>query len=142
MQAFAITWDEFVYHRKRGLPPWERISHPIDTLAMILCLLVPILSSPTRDHLILFALLGAISSLLTTKDEKIHATRCDWKEHWLHSLLFIVHPLVLVAAAYFWTHATAHPRFAEILSAQVALMSLFLVYQIMYWGFYGSARDQ
>ncbi len=42
VQTFLITFDEWYFHLKRGLPKWERIGHPLDTLTAIFCLLVPL----------------------------------------------------------------------------------------------------
>ncbi len=37
MQGLAMFVDEFVFHRRRGLPRWERLGHPLDTLMVALC---------------------------------------------------------------------------------------------------------
>jgi hypothetical protein len=38
-QGLAIAVDEFYFHRKRGLPRWERVGHPVDTFSVLLCFL-------------------------------------------------------------------------------------------------------
>ncbi len=38
IQTLVIGLDEFHFHLKRGLPKWERIGHPIDTLSVVLAL--------------------------------------------------------------------------------------------------------
>ena len=35
VQGLAILVDEFWFHHRRGLPRWERLGHPIDTLPLI-----------------------------------------------------------------------------------------------------------
>ena len=37
LQMVIIGVDEWYFHLKRGLPKWERIGHPIDTLSVLAC---------------------------------------------------------------------------------------------------------
>ncbi len=37
LQGLAILVDEFYFHRRRGLPIWERWGHPLDTLSLLIC---------------------------------------------------------------------------------------------------------
>ena len=76
IQAIVIALDEYIYHIKRGLPKWERIGHPLDTLSVIGCfafvLFVPYEPSHDqvlRDH-------SDFSCLLITKDEFVHKHHC------------------------------------------------------------------
>jgi 2-polyprenyl-6-hydroxyphenyl methylase/3-demethylubiquinone-9 3-methyltransferase len=83
------------------------------------------------------------SCLLITKDEFIHQRLCSGGEHWLHAVLFILHPIVLFGTAFLWigigTAAMARipspflPVAAWMLMLQVVLVSGFLVFQIAYW---------
>ena len=38
LQAMAMVVDEGWFHRRRGLPRWERLGHPLDTLTIAVCL--------------------------------------------------------------------------------------------------------
>ncbi len=37
LQMLAMAFDELVFHRRRGLPRWERLGHPLDTATAALC---------------------------------------------------------------------------------------------------------
>ena len=38
LQAIVIACDEGFFHIKRGLPKWERLGHPLDTLTVLICM--------------------------------------------------------------------------------------------------------
>jgi hypothetical protein len=130
VQAVVITYDEFYFHIKRGLPLWERIGHPIDTLSIVLCLAFVLVFPYSKVLILPFALLAALSCLLVTKDEFVHKEHCDAKEQWLHALLFLNHPLVLISTGWMWGQGG---RFNPFLTVQLILVSLFCVYQLVYW---------
>ena len=150
LQALCIFADELVFHVKRGLPRWERIGHPIDTSSVLLCLgfilFVPF--SPT--NLKIYIGLACFSSLLVTKDEFVHKEVCPWTEQWLHAVLFSLHPVQLACAGFIWPvieDAVVFPWISNwlgghvpalrlFLTAQFIAMSLFLVWQIVYWNFF------
>lgn len=140
IQALAILSDEAFFHHRRGLPRWERLGHPIDTFLQMICLAIPLILPFNHQNLALFAMLSVVSTLMVTKDERVHARLCCWKEHWLHSLLFIVHPIVLIATAFLWAHMVEHGWFFSFLKLQLLLMAGFCSYQIIYWGFIYGAR--
>src|SRR5688572_26770565 len=97
--------DELWFHRKRGLPRFERIGHPLDTLTFVGCLVWLLAARPgDQTALGVYAALALASALFVTKDEPVHAMLCDRAEQWLHGLLFALHPLALGAFAYAWWH--------------------------------------
>jgi hypothetical protein len=102
LQMLCMAADEFWFHRKRGLPRWERIGHPLDTLTVVLCLAWILLVPPNRRTALVFLLMAVISSIFITKDEPVHRLICSAAEQWLHSVLFVLHPVVLVSAALLW----------------------------------------
>jgi hypothetical protein len=128
LQAVALFVDEFHFHHRRGLPKWERIGHPIDTFTVVACYALAWLHTPTEGAVWGYVALATLSSVVITKDEFIHATRCEPAEHWLHSVLFVLHPVVLAGIGLMWIKGARLQ-----LLVPLALTSLFLLYQIVYW---------
>jgi hypothetical protein len=138
IQGMTILIDEFVYHRNRRLPRWERVGHPIDTFLQLVCLAIPLTFEWSQKSIVFYSAIALVSTLLITKDEHVHALHCSWQEHWLHAILFIVHPVVLIATAYLWSVSSDSTWFYPLLKFQIGLMAIFGVYQITYWSFYGA----
>jgi hypothetical protein len=130
-QAVAISIDEFYFHYRRGLSRWERASHPIDSLILLACFCYLIFFPYGDNTRLVYAGLCFVSCVFITKDEWIHNSQCSGFEQWLHSVLFIAHPLVLIAGFYFW-----HESEWLILKIQATLISIFLIYQVIFWNFY------
>jgi hypothetical protein len=128
-QAAASLLDEVLYHRRRGLPRWERIGHPLDTLTVIACYAWLALVPPSSAHAAAFVALAASSCLFVTKDEPLHASRCSPGEHWVHALLFVLHPVALGVAGWLWWTS----RLRGLVLAQLAVVSAFGAYQLLYW---------
>ncbi|HEX7480692.1 MAG TPA: hypothetical protein VF331_23025 [Polyangiales bacterium] len=132
IQASAMLADEGWFHRRRGLPRWERIGHPLDTLTTALCYGWLVSVSPQAPHaLAVYIGLALFSCLFITKDEFIHAKVCSPTEGWLHSLLFVIHPVVLMAFGYVWRSAADAAHW--VLRAQLLITLAFATYQIWYW---------
>lgn len=129
LQGLVMGVDEFGFHRRREVPRWEWAGHVLDTSVFLACLALPVLLAPTAPHVRLFGVLAAVSCLLVTKDEFVHQRLCTAWEHWVHAVLFVLHPLVLVAAAWMWI--AGGPRGA--LGIQAALAGAFLAVQAV-WG--------
>jgi hypothetical protein len=128
LQAVLMVVDEVHFHRSRGLPKWERIGHPVDTLSVFICFALALFFDPTRTALFVYVALAVFSCLLVTKDEGVHAQHCSPMEHWLHSLLFILHPLVLIGAGLLWFSGHHLPLIIGACS-----IGSFGVYQALYW---------
>ncbi|MCL2449785.1 MAG: hypothetical protein FWD17_12630 [Polyangiaceae bacterium] len=144
VQAAAMAFDELHYHRSRGLGAWERLGHPLDTLTVVACIGWALCMQPTAEHVVAYIALAAVSCLFVTKDEFVHARRCSAGEHWLHALLFIVHPVALASIGLLWLglHAGAgvFPSRLQgngpgwgILFVQFCATAVFGVYQAWYW---------
>lgn len=146
LQAAAIFIDEAVFHVRRGLPQWERIGHPLDTLTVLLCIAFAIWIPFSGKALLFYTALAVFSTLFVTKDEFIHKTHCPASEQWLHALLFTLHPITLTIAGFIWPVAQGYPVAAWVthwldnpsalrffLYGQLGTMSLFLAYQIFCW---------
>lgn len=139
-----MVLDELHFHRTRGLGRWERIGHPLDTLTVLSCVGWTLVATPTRTGAAVFAVLALVSCLFVTKDEFVHARRCTAGEHWLHAVLFLVHPIILVSVGLLWV--AAHPEggtvwnflpdsasAVRVLKWQLAMTSAFGLYQALYW---------
>ncbi len=129
VQAVVIGYDEFHFHIKRGLPRWERIGHPLDTFSVVLSLAFVLIFPYTKSWLIHYIILATVSCLLVTKDEFVHKEHCDAKEQWLHALLFLNHPLVLISLGLLW----ADGGFKSFLIVQLGFAACFCLYQLIYW---------
>ena len=129
IQGLAMLFDEFYFHRKRGLPKWERLGHPIDTLSVLVCFGYLALSSAETLNPAVYIGLSIFSCLLITKDEFVHIEKCTASESWLHAILFILHPVVLFVSFKIAYDPSLKPFFY----IQFALAGLMFLYQIIYW---------
>jgi len=147
-QAVAIAFDEVYFHWKRGLPRWERIGHPLDTLSVLLSLSFVLFVPFSMKTLTFYILLAAFSCALVTKDEFVHKEHCSGAENWLHAVLFILHPITLTSAGLIWpviqeievspwlaSWLTEKESLRRFLHLQFAMMTLFMFYQIVFWNF-------
>lgn len=128
LQALAMFVDEMVFHRRRRLPRWERIGHPLDTATVLACFLVAATLPARAPWMYLYAALSVFSCIFVTKDEAVHLRHCSAGEQWLHSVLFLLHPIVLATVAFLWWRGLH--RFVV---GQAALTFAFGVYQTVYW---------
>jgi hypothetical protein len=128
-QAVAMLVDEQVFHRRRGLPRWERVGHPLDSLTVLASYAWLMAASPSRQNALVYAALAGFSSLFVTKDERLHAKLCSPGEQWLHALLFILHPVVLIVAGWLWWVG----QLRIVILAELVLVSAFAIYQLLYW---------
>ncbi len=148
VQALVIFADEFFFHIKRGLPRWERIGHPLDTLSVILCFLYALYIPFSPLNLKIYIGLALFSCIFVTKDEFVHKECCPASEQWLHALLFINHPIVLTMVGVLWCamHDAGLPillqslflheiEIKSFLEIQTLFIGLFCAYQFIYWNF-------
>jgi hypothetical protein len=153
LQALAIAFDEGYFHIRRGLPKWERIGHPLDTLTVLLCMAYVIWVPFSTATLIGYIALAAFSTLFVTKDEFVHKEHCPASEQWLHAILFTLHPITLTAAGFIWPVVQAvevtpwiarwldnGPQLHLFLWGQFSAMSLFFLYQVIYWNLLWKAK--
>jgi len=129
VQGFAMAFDELYFHRKRGLGLWEKIGHPVDSFTVFLSYLFIALSNPTLENLKIYIALCALSCLVITKDEFVHKEACPAAENWLHSVLFVIHPICFLSAGMLWFYGLN----AQFIKYQPYLIFGFIVYQIIYW---------
>ena len=148
VQSVVILLDEFIFHIKRPLPKWERIGHPLDTLTILICLVFVLLVPYSALNLKVYVGLSLFSCIFVTKDEFVHKHHCPASEQWLHALLFLNHPVLLTAAGMIWAVSSnvelplwlAGMRdqsfmLVLFLKTQVIAVSLFGLYQVVYWNF-------
>jgi len=132
-QGILMLFDEFKFHHERGLKKWERIGHPVDSLFF----LAPFLYTLKFTNIYVFIGLCVISSLIVTKDEFVHTKECEASEQWLHSLLFLIHPVAFLGLWVAWQN-----NFSLIIQAQSAIIFLFMLYQIIYWNLMVGAKNE
>jgi hypothetical protein len=142
-QAVLMLFDEFHFHRKRGLEGFERWGHVADTMLFFAALCIPLLLVPTGFTMGLYIFFAVASSLFITKDEWIHASSCSGGEQWCHSLLFTLHGAILFAVGMIW-HLDPSAMILRLLPLPVGIWAL---YQFFYWNVYyeqsaKKARDQ
>ncbi len=125
IQGMAMFVDEFYFHEKRGLGRWESLGHPLDTSTVLACYGFLLWGSPS---VVIYIGLCAFSCLFITKDEFVHREQCSPVEHWLHSLLFLLHPVCFTAAYHLWKMNDLMA-----LQFQFVVIALFLVYQTLRW---------
>lgn len=140
LQAILIAADEYIFHWKRGLPRWERIGHPLDTLSVLIALsflaMVPFSATACK----IYIALALFSCIFITKDEFVHKAHCPATEQWLHAVLFINHPILLSAAAWLWYKAP--PFTSSFLLSQIIGIASFMLYQIIYWNWIWQEKKQ
>lgn len=121
--------DELYFHRRRGLSRWERVGHPLDTLSVFACSALALWARPVPVNVTAYAGLALFSCLLVTKDEHVHARSCTAAEHWLHAVLFMLHPAALTVVALIWISGGQRP----LVAAQASAVLAFGIYQTLYW---------
>jgi hypothetical protein len=129
LQGAAMLVDELVFHRARGLPKWERIGHPLDTLTVVGTYAWALVHAPTHGAIVGYAFLAVFSCLFVTKDEPVHSRLCNAGEMWLHAIQFVLHPIVFVAFAILWVRG-GHATLLQVWAGATAAFGL---YQIVYW---------
>lgn len=148
VQMLVVNFDEFYFHVRRGLPKWERLGHPLDTLTVLACFAFVLWVPYSSLSLKAYIGLAIFSCIFVTKDEFVHKDCCPASEQWLHALLFLNHPIVLAAAGILWpviqgaeTPAWLRelvPHAANLklaLIGQTVCIALFFLYQTIYWNF-------
>jgi hypothetical protein len=144
LQIFFMALDEFRFHRERGLPRWEKIGHPLDALTVILCLTWILLRPPDHRSAAVFFGLAVFSCLFVTKDEPVHQRCCSAGEHWIHAVLFMLHPITLASAGLLWP-AVWRPStgFERVfVSAICVLMVGFGIYLSVFWNLVWRPQNQ
>ena len=130
-QVIVSVVDEFHYHHKRGLPLWERIGHPLDTLTLIIPLALAASASLHAHAVGAFWVLAVFSCIFVTKDEFVHARVCSPGEHWLHSLLFLLHPMMLLSIYAWWCDPSGSQTI--LLRGLLGMTVAYGLYQVVYW---------
>lgn len=128
LQGGLMLFDEFYLHKKRGLGKWESVGHPVDTLLFLSCFAYTLLVPYASESISAFIALSILSSIVIAKDEWVHHKECCLLEQWTHTFLFIVHPFALWGLFHLWKAGDIKPIFV-----QSIIISLFLLYQIVYW---------
>lgn len=129
-QGALMVVDDLWFHRRREIPRWERIGHPLDTLTVLLPLIGILFLPPAPPWTALFLAAAAFSCLFVTKDEWVHARLCAPGEQWLHAVLFLLHPCLFAAMWVLWK--AGEPGRGWI-ALQASFTLGFLCWQILRW---------
>lgn len=148
LQSLCMAVDELYFHRQRSLPRWERLGHPLDTLTVLLCFGWLFWMPPSLGSAGIYAALSFFSCLFVTKDEPVHRRFCGAGEHWVHALMFMLHPMILLSAGLLWPvwHGQKLPfikysGFEQSFLLSNALITLgFGLYQLLYWNLLWPSR--
>jgi hypothetical protein len=127
-QAIVMFADEFCLHERRGLPKWERLGHPLDTLSTMAVYFFLCFVPYAPERLGVLIGLATFSCFFITKDEAIHTEKCSPFEHWLHSLLFMLHPTCFLIAGHLWMTGGD-----ILLNVAPIVVTIFFLYQILRW---------
>lgn len=130
IQSILMGYDE-VLHNKRGLGVWERLGHPLDTLTVFVPLSMIALNNYTESRLTIYIILAVFSCLFITKDEFVHHRECSSVETWIHSVLFVLHPMIFLSSGILWKNDPDN----LFLSLQPMMVGVFMMYQILRWSF-------
>lgn len=145
LHGILMLVDEFWYHRRREVPSWERLGHPLDTLTVFLPLVLIWFIAPTPGMKTLFIILAVFSCIFVTKDEWVHKHYCEPGELWLHALLFLLHPLLFFSAWILWPdmHSSEGNPYVPI-AFVILLLSVFGfgLYQLIFWNVFEPAKKQ
>lgn len=143
--AFLMLVDEFYCHKKRWLPKWERIGHPVDTACFLLCYILVIFFPMNKAVFFVFLINAVFSCFLIVKDEAVHLKYANSFEQYLHALLFVLHPVILCILFFSWSlFAKSEFLFFNyfdfkllkyVILTQFILAIIFFWYQIIYWNF-------
>lgn len=136
VQGLAIFVDEFYFHIKRGLPTWEKLGHPLDSLSVLVVYVFILNFAPSNTNFWIYLGLSSFSCVFVTKDEFVHKDLCSKYELWLHAVLFLLHPIVLALAGFIWFFHQSQPAESflwSILKIQAAVTGVFMFYQLLYW---------
>lgn len=138
-QALVMLFDEFYFHRQRGLDRFERWGHVADTMLFFAAVALPILLAPTPFNVGIYIFFALASALFATKDEWVHASSCSGGEQWCHALLFLLHGVILFAVGMVWYLDPSRPVL-RILPIPVGLWG---IYQFFYWNvFYDQPKKK
>jgi hypothetical protein len=137
IHSLGMLADEGWFHRRRALPRWERLGHPLDTLTVMICYALALSRPASQGNLPVYLAAAVFSTLFITKDEWVHARACSGGEMWLHACLFALHPVLLGLVGLFTIgiglESPGRAFFAAFLAGQAAVTGLFLGYQLLYW---------
>lgn len=128
LQGILMGIDEKL-HMKRGLGLWERLGHPLDTLTVFVPMSFIAINEFNQSSQTSFIILAVFSCIFITKDEFVHTEECDKLENWIHSMLFVLHPIIFVCAYIIWKE---HPDNAFLL-IQPIVIGAFMSYQLLKW---------
>lgn len=138
LQGLLFAVDEFICHRRRNLGRWERLGHPVDAIFLCIPLAIAAFGRFSDWKAVLFVAFSIASCAMVTKDEWVHSRECGGLESWIHSLMFMVHPVIFIFVGLSW-YLDENSFVRRGLPFVAVLVG---VYQLLYWNFYHDNSDQ
>ena len=141
-QGLAVLVDEFYFHFARGLPRWEHLGHPLDTFTVLAPILWQGFSLQSQGNLTVYIVAAAFSCFFVIKDEFVHADVCAPAEHVMPCSSSCIHwflPRCPCSGLYITRppeRSCGSNRFRGLASAlpiQAAILTLYMIYQAVYW---------
>jgi hypothetical protein len=131
-------YDELWLHRRRRLGSWEARAHLAATALIVVLELGVFFLAPSPGRMFAYFVLAVASSLSITLEEKLHARVCPPIEHWVHALLFMLHPLALLTIGVCWQRLGKPLRELDgwplgVLAVYTFGTLAFSIYQALYW---------
>ncbi|MBS1985442.1 MAG: hypothetical protein JST16_14850 [Bdellovibrionales bacterium] len=96
-----LILDETKNHSRRPIGRRERMGLILDALMLAWLASFVFFVKYSEGMAFVYGALALLTLLLVTRQE-LHVRECDRRERWMHSLLFISYPLVVITLAAFW----------------------------------------
>jgi hypothetical protein len=129
--------DEYYFHRKRPLTRKEVISMFVDGLLFLPPLMLAIFTTFSEELKILYIVLASLSCLSIVKNECfMHSGICR-KERLLHSLLYVLHPILLFSFYLSWerNYFVHNINFWIVQVVYLGAGLRTLAHQLIYWNY-------
>jgi hypothetical protein len=136
LHGILFRVDEFMFHRKRGLKKVELINEVFDGVLFIGALAIPLFAGFSYWWEKFYIALCIVSCLSIAKNEFFHKG-LEFGERFTHSLLYVLHPVILFAYYEGWkvNYFDKHYYVWLVQMLYVFLGFQAIAYQIIYWNY-------
>ena len=142
LQVILFQLDEYYFHRNRKLSRKEIISAISDGFLYIIPLIIATFTRFQEGRREFYIALSAISCLSIIKNEFFYPA-LNVKERVLHSLLYVLHPILLYSFYLSWkgNFFDTFPNFWIFQLLYVAIGFKTVTYQMIYWNYIHEDKD-